>query len=213
MAVTTTPVRAASSSARDADWWPPVSSYASYRTIAVFVTVPSTRRSTRARPAATSSTARWRSSIRACSETAKSTRSSLPPPSITSWEVRTRLSWSQASRAASSARTAAAAAAIAIAAVAEVLTSRANLLQREDHRILGAVVREVVLVRDGVDLYLHRRRLRAEEARIELDVAEGNRRLLLLVDEGDRLRLDDRLRSVRDGQRHRNVHLGRVARV
>src|SRR5436305_11941015 len=179
----------------------------------VFETQPSTRRSTRASPAAISSTARCRASIRPWRETAKSTRSSLPPPSITCCELRTRLSWIHASSAAISASAATAAAAIAIAAVAELLTSRANLLQREDHRILGAVVREVVLVRDGVDLYLHRRRLRAEEARIELDVAEGDRRLLLLVDEGDRLSLDDRLRPVRDRQRHRNVHLGRIARI
>ena len=43
------------------------------------VIAPSTRRSTRDRPAATSSTARWRSSIRPCSETAKSTRSWRAP--------------------------------------------------------------------------------------------------------------------------------------
>ena len=50
------------------------------RTIELFVTLPSTRRSTRASPAATSSTAPWRSSIRPWSETAKSTRSVRPPP-------------------------------------------------------------------------------------------------------------------------------------
>src|SRR5437763_4217117 len=179
----------------------------------VFETQPSTRRSTRARPAAISSTARWRSSIRPWRETAKSTRSSLPPPSITCCELRTRLSWIHASSAATSASAATAAAAIAIAAVAELLTSRANLLQREDHRILGAVVRDRLLVRNGLDQHLHRRRLRAEEARVELDVAEGDRRLRLLVHEGNRLVLDDVLRTVGDRQRDRNVHLGRVAGV
>src|SRR5256884_7904055 len=142
----------------------------------VFASDSSTLRSTRARPAATSSTARWRSSIRACSETAKSTRSSLPPPSITCCELRTRVSWSHASTAASSARAAAAAAAIAIAAVTELLTGRANLLrQREDHRILGGVVRDGFLVRNRLHLDLHLRRLRPEKVRVELDIAEGDR--------------------------------------
>src|SRR2546430_7187998 len=118
------------------------------------------------------------------------------------------------SKAASSARAAAAAAAIAIAAVTEVLTGRANLLrQREDHRILGGVVRDGFLVRNWPHLDLDLRRLRPEEVRVKLDVAEGDGRLRLLVDEGDRLSLDDVLRSVGDRQRHGNVHLGRVAGV
>ena len=55
------------------------------------MTEPSTRRSTRDSAAATSTTAPCRSSIRACSETAKSTRSSFPPPSSTTWFARSRL--------------------------------------------------------------------------------------------------------------------------
>src|SRR5919109_3964405 len=67
--------------------------------IDVFETQSSTRRSTRDKPPAISSTARWRSSIRACSETAKSTRSSFPPPSSTSCPCRTRRSLRHASTA------------------------------------------------------------------------------------------------------------------
>src|SRR3954463_9990579 len=178
-----------------------------------FATVPSTRLSTRASPAAISSTARWRSSIRPCSETAKSTRSSLPPPSMTSWERRTRLSGRHARIAAASARTATAPAAIAIAAVVVVLMPRATLLrrQREDHRVLGGVVRRAGLVRHRGDLDRH---LRRDAELGHLDVPERHRRLFLRIDERDRLVLDDRgRRALRDRQRHRDLELGRVAGV
>jgi hypothetical protein len=54
--------------------------------------VPSIRASIRSRPPETVWTARLSSSIRACSETAKSTRSPVPPPSRTLCELRTRSS-------------------------------------------------------------------------------------------------------------------------
>src|SRR3954462_1742909 len=157
----------------------------------VFPIKPSIRWSTRVSPAATSSTARWRSSIRPCSETAKSTRSSLPPPSITSWERRTLLNCRHARIAAARARTAPAPAAIAIAAVVVVLMPRATLLrrQREDHRVLGGVVRRAGLVRHRGDLDRH---LRRDAELGHLDAAERHRRLFLRVDERDRLVLDHR---------------------
>src|SRR5204862_5598938 len=122
----------------EADWCPPAPSYASYRTSDVFDTAVFTRRSTRESPAAISSTARWRSSILPWSETAKSTRSCLPPPSSTSCAPRTALSFHQAAIATSSASAARAHAAIAIHSAVERPTAR--LPEREDDLELGRVV-------------------------------------------------------------------------
>jgi len=92
----------------------------------VFVTVPSIRRSTRASPAATSSTARCRSSTRPCSETAKSTRSRLPPPRSDRCASRTRFTRTEAHTATPRPTTPSAAPAIATisASVAVTCTAR-----------------------------------------------------------------------------------------
>ena len=99
----------------------------------------STRLSTRERPPATSSTARCRSSIRPCSETAKSTRSSLPPPSSTRCAARTACSFRHASPATISASPATAQAAIAIHSAVDRFTALAA--EREDDLVLRRVVR------------------------------------------------------------------------
>src|SRR5919108_3607517 len=112
----------------------------------VFVTDSSTRRSTRTSPAAISSTARWRSSIRAWSETAKSTRSVRSSPRSTAWPSRSRPTLAQTQSAASSATAAAAAAPIAIQAAVALDTlmpgSSYEYLagDRKDDRVLGRVV-------------------------------------------------------------------------
>src|SRR6476619_7254646 len=103
----------------------------------------STRRSTRARAAATSSTARWRSSIRPWSETANSTTSCFAsPPSSTSCARRIAESLENASQATTSATAATATATIAITVAASI-----SLAQREDDRVLGRVVGGVLLLR------------------------------------------------------------------
>src|SRR5580765_4927066 len=88
----------------------------------VLAIVPSTRRSTRDRPAATSSTVRRTSSMRACSETAKSTMSCLRPPSKTRCAARARRSRTSVQIHAISPIAARAAAAIAIHPAVEALT-------------------------------------------------------------------------------------------
>src|SRR3954462_4450667 len=158
----------------------------------MFETAWSTRRSTRARPAATSSTARCRSSMRPCSETAKSIRSALrPPPSRTSCWERTRRSRIVATIATAIASSAAAAAPIAIQAAGE-LETLTRLGEREDGRVVGGVVRGVLLV-------LHRRHLDVDrDPGRELhgtDVLEDDLHHLVRVDLRDVELLHDRLRA------------------
>src|SRR5262245_7166064 len=128
-----------------------------------FETTPSTRRSTRAKPAAISSTAPWRSSIRPWSETAKSTRSDLPPPSSTACAARTARSSRNAHAASATATTAAAAAPIAIQpAVSADMSTELTLTQGEDDRELGGVVLQPRLARHGQDVHLHGHALRED---------------------------------------------------
>src|SRR5919197_317839 len=182
--------------------------------IDVFETDSSTRRSTRVSAAATSSTARWRSSIRPWSETAKSTRSPLPPPRSTSWLARTRRSSRHARSAKAKASSAPPPAPIAIQPA--VPLERLTLLrtEAENDRVRSGVVREGLLGRHRADLHLDLRRRR--ERRLLGDV-EGDRLGRPDVDEADVPALDDRCRPVpgllldRQGERH--LHLLRLARV
>src|SRR5262249_29525836 len=151
-------------------------------------TAVSTRRSTRESPAAISSAARWRSSMRPWSETAKSTRSCLPPPSRTSCAPRTARSFHHASTATSSASPATAHAAIAIHSAVETHA----LPEREDDPELSRVVRRRHLAGHRLDVDLDRRR-QPEEA-VDVDVREGDRRRLAGIDDRDLLAYDDRLR-------------------
>ena len=103
------------------------------------------RRSTRARPAATSSTARWRSSIRPCSETAKSTRSLRPPPSSDRCASRTRRTLHPGPPGEPDARsrrrrTPASATISAVVAVTCTTPRLADLAEREDDRVARLVV-------------------------------------------------------------------------
>src|SRR5437773_596966 len=144
----------------------------------------SARRSTRTSPAATSSTARWRSSMRPCRETAKSTRSAFPPPSSTAWSVLSRRTRSQIHAVSSSVKAATAAAPIAIhaAVAAEKLIGGRLTADREDDRVVRRVVAGVGLARDRADLDLYLRRRR--EVRLR-EVAEGHGRLVTGVQEAD----------------------------
>ena len=96
------------------------------------------------------------------SETAKSTRSALPPPSSTSCAERTRRTLSHATRqrdASDRIATRAAPAAIHPAVVLERSTAPPRLArEREDDGVLVAVVRGVRLAGDGLHRHLHRRR-------------------------------------------------------
>src|SRR6266436_6189882 len=165
------PLRPASRKAIEADWCPPAPSYASYRTSEVLETVVSTRRSTRERPAAISSTARCRSSIRPWRDTAKSTRSCFPPPSRTSWDVRTARSFHQARPATSSAAPAAMQAPIAIHSAVESDTYFLAS-EGEDDLVVGRVVRRRLLARYRLDGDLDRRRQPEQPA--DVDVREGH---------------------------------------
>src|SRR5215210_4128579 len=173
----------------------------------MFVTEPSTRRSTRTRPAATSSTARWRSSIRPWSDTAKSTRSVFPSPSNTAWPSRRRRTRESTQSTTSSASTATAAAPSAIQAAVALETLTA-LRDREDDRVVGGVV-------VGVRLARHRRHLdldhgRPAEAR-RREVREVDRLRLARADEADRLGLlDVRGARLRNRQLHVDVRFLRV---
>src|SRR5581483_7302615 len=87
---------------------------------------------------------------------------------------------------------------------------RAQLAEREDHRVLLRVVVGVLLLRHRLDVHLH------DRARRELNLAEVTEHDLLLlarVDQVDRLRLDDRSRALLDRQRDLDPHLLRVAGV
>src|SRR6266508_2329324 len=105
-------------------------------------------------PAATSSTARWRSSMRACSDTANSTRSSLSRPISTFCAWRTRRIWTKYAIARRRARKPAAAAPIATQPTAVVSESGIQPLpQREDDLVFGGVVGRVALA--GIDEVAH----------------------------------------------------------
>src|SRR5919201_1047060 len=192
-------------------------------------------------PAAISSTARWRSSIRAWSETAKSTRSPLPPPRRTAWPSRSRRTRVTTHTAASSASTAAAAAPIAIQAAVALEKSTSREPNRdgpanrrvspvrlrpqwaEPPRLLGRrlrdgeddrVVRRVVV---GLRLALHRLHLDLDLRRLDLglpEAREGDRPLFAGIDEADVLALRDvGLAGLDDRERDRDVGLLRVPRV
>src|SRR5579884_945267 len=179
--------------------------------MAVFATVVSTRRSTRARPAATSSTARWRSSTRPWSETAKSTRSRRPPPRSVRWESRTRFTRTEArnARPIPSAPMPTPTIATRSASVAVTCTRRGYLAEREDDRVGRLVVREVRLARHRLHVDEHLLLLR--ELHLP-EVRERHRLLLLRVDHRDRLRAHDR-GALLDRQRHLDPDLLRVPGV
>src|SRR5439155_26159050 len=164
-------------------------------------------------PAATSSTAACRSSIRVCSETAKSTRSPFAPPSSTFCDSRTRRSVCHASTANAPATPATAIAATAIASAIENAKSTRpglSLAEREDDLVRGRVVVDALLELDGLHVDLHGR------PRRELHLAEVVEDHLLLlpgVDQVDLRHLDDRRRLLLDRQRDLDPDLLRVARV
>src|SRR5581483_1490565 len=172
------------------------------------------RRSTRASPAATSSTARWRSSTRPCSETAKSTRSRRPPPSSVRCASRTRRTRTTAHHASAAPATPTPTPTIAtISASVAVTCTTARLAQplaeREDDRVGALVV---------VDVHLALHRSDVDEQVLllrELDraqVGEGHRLLLTRVDHRDPQRPRDR-RVLLDRQRDRDPDLLEVAGV
>src|SRR6185437_2567641 len=134
------------------------------------------------------STVRCSASIRACSETAKSTRSSLPLPSSVSCARRTRRSVTNWARTTRRAITATAAAPIAIDEAAVELRCIRSLAEREEDRVDALVVRQVLLAGNGADEDRHRRGRRERRGR---NVEAGELDLLLLGrgDDGDRLRL------------------------
>src|SRR3954467_5116495 len=173
--------------------------------IAAFEIVSSTRRSTRARPPAISSTARCRSSIRPRRETAKSTMSARPPASRSFCAARTRLTFTQAYSAAASAATATTAAptAIAAATVAETCMSL-TLPEREDDRVARRVVVGLGLARHRRDVDLERRLLRERHL---AEVAEVDGLRLAGVDHLDRLRLHDRRAGLLDRERDLDADL------
>src|SRR5919108_1948950 len=171
---------------------------------------PSTRLSMRERPAATSSTARCRSSIRACSETAKSTRSSFPRPMRPFCASRMRRTWTTKTMARSRAPTAAAAAPIAIQPAAVVNESGIRLPQREDERVFRGVVRGVRLASDRLDVDLQGR---ACPERGRPAKREDDRLRLIRVDDVDRLLGAVRLRALLDGERDLDLRLLTRSRV
>src|ERR671930_2488106 len=149
------------------------------------------RRSTRESAAAISFTAPCRSSIRPCRETAKSTRSDLPPPSSTSCAARTRRTLSHAYSAVATATTATPQAPIAIQAAAEleIATGPTLLRQGEHDRILRRVVRRARLAGHGLHVDLDRRR--SSEFGLT-EVLERDALRLAGVDQLDPFRLRDR---------------------
>src|SRR6266511_3648840 len=108
--------------------------------------------------------------MRACSDTANSTRSSLSRPISTFCAWRTRRIWTKNAIARRRARKPAAAAPIATqpTAVVSELGTPPNLSEGEDHRVLSGVVRRVLLAGDRIHVDLHDRP-RPERRRAEVD--------------------------------------------
>src|SRR5258705_230477 len=113
----------------------------------------------------------------------------------TSWARRMLESWTNASPAPASATAATATPATAITSVALTGAQALRLAEREDDRILSRVVGRVLLLRHRLNVHLHRR----PGGELHLaEVVERNCPLLARVDQVDRLRLDDRRRSLLD---------------